>query len=182
MNGSRNATRSGGELAEALGLAQRLLERRPRLGGYQEVRELSQNLGVWQELRLQLLARWSSAKEYVLLTGVYLEEGEIELALKSVQQGKPGFLHGVDQLLRVAQAASETHPQAALELCRQQAESLIEARGRDNYRQACRLLIKVRHLYQQLSQEPVWTGFIAGLRERHRRLPALKEELSSAGL
>jgi hypothetical protein len=40
----------------------------------------------------------------------------------------------------------------------------------------------VQDLYQQLSRESEWIGFIAGLRERHRRLPALKEELSNAGL
>ena len=171
-----------GELAEALALAKRLLDRRPHLAGYREVRELSQALGVWQESRPKLLDRWTAAGEYGLLTDVYLEEGEIELALRSVNQRRPGVLHGGDQLIRVAQAASETHPQAALDIYQQHAESLIEARGRDNYRQACAHLTRVRDLYRRLSRESVWTGFIAGLRERHRRLPALKEELSNAGL
>lgn len=173
--------RERGELAEALDLARRLLERRPHLAGYQEVRELSQALGVWEESRQQLLDRWTAAGEYGLLTDVYLEEGETDLALRSVNQGGPRFRHA-DQLIRVAQAASETHPQAALDIYRQQAESLIEARGRDNYRQACAYLARVRDLYRQMSRESVWTGFIAGLRERHRRLSALKEELSKAGL
>ena len=174
--------RERGDLAEALALAMRLLEQRPHLARYLEARELSQGLGVWQELRPQLLDGWTAAGEYGLLTDIYLEEGEIDLALKSVNQRKPSFLYGMEQLLRVAEAASETHPKAVLDIYRQQAESLIEARGRDNYRQACEILVKVRYLYQQLSQEPVWTGFIAELRERHRRLPALKDELSSAGL
>ena len=174
--------RERGELAEALDLARRLLERRPHLAGYLEVRDLSRDLGVWQESRPQLLDRWSSAGEYGLLTDVYLEEGELDLALRSVNRRRPGSLHGVDQLIRVAQAASETHPQAALDIYRQQADILIEARGRDNYRQACAYLSRVRDLYRRLSQESVWTGFIAGLRESHRRLPALREELSNAGL
>ena len=171
-----------GELAEALVLAKRLLERRPHLAGYQEVGELSQQLGVWQELRPQLLAEWSAAQEYGLLTDIYLEEGEIDLALKSLKQRRPGFPYGVDQLIRVAQSASETHPHAAVDIYRQQVESLIEARGRDNYQRACTHLTKVRGLYRQLSQEPAWTDYIAELRERHRRLPALKEELGNAGL
>ena len=171
-----------GELSEALALAKRLLERRPHLAGYQEVRELSQQLGVWQELRPQLLAEWSGAKEYHLLTDIYLEEGEIDLALKSVKERKPGFPYGTDQLIRVAESASETHPHAALDIYRQQVERLIETRGRDNYHRACEHLTRVRNLYRQLSQEPAWADFIAQLRERHRRLPALKEELSNAGL
>ena len=38
-----------GELAEALALAKGLLLARPDLAGYQEVRELSRQMGVWQE-------------------------------------------------------------------------------------------------------------------------------------
>ena len=171
-----------GEPAAALALAGRLLERRPDLARYKEVRELSTDLGVWQESRPRLLERWSAAGEYGLLTDIYLEEGEIDLALGTVRQMRPGFLGSVDRLIRVARAASKTHPQAALDIYRQQAERLIEARGRDNYQQACEHLTRVRDLYRQLSQEPEWNAFIAGLRERHRRLPALKEELNNAGL
>ena len=174
--------RERGELAEALDLASRMLERRPHLAGYLEVRDLSRALGVWQDSRPQLLDRWSAAGEYGLLTDVYLEEGEIDLSLESVNLRRPGSFYDVDQLIRVAMAASETHPQAALHIYRQQAESLIEARGRDNYRQACAYLTRVRDLYRRLSQESVWSEIIAGVRERHRRLPALKEELNQAGL
>lgn len=174
--------RERGELAEALALSRLKLELSPDLSGYLEVRELSQGLGVWQELRPQLLEQWSDDGAYSLLTEIHLEEGEIDLALKSVRQmdNRP-FLAG-EQLLRVAQAASSTHPQDALEIYRQQAESLINIRVRDNYRRACELLCKVRDLYLQQSQESAWTDFIAELREQNRRLPALMEELENAGL
>jgi len=33
-----------------------------------------------------------------------------------------------------------------------------------------------------MSQEPAWTDFMAELRERHRRLRALQDELNKAGL
>ena len=171
-----------GETAEAQALARQLLERRPHLDGYLEVRELSKQLGVWEDLRPRLLAGWSATKEYHLLTDIHLEEGEIDLALESVKNRRPGFHYGSDQVIRVAQAASEIRPLAALDIYRQQAEILIEARGRENYQLACEHLNKVRDLYRQLSQETAWADFIAGLRERHRRLPALKEELSNAGL
>lgn len=174
--------RERGELSEALALARWKLDQRPHLSGYLEVRELSQGLGLWQELRPQLLDKWSTAGEYRLLTEIHLEEDEIDLALKSVKErGLPSF-RGGDQLLRVAEAASDTHPQDALDIFQQQAERLINDRGRDNYRRACELLRKVRDLYLQLSRESEWADFIAQLREQHRRLPALREELSDAGL
>ena len=171
-----------GDQAEALALAKRLLLARPNLSGYQEVQELSRQLGVWKELRAELLDDWSASEEYALLTDIYLEEGEIDLALKSVKQRRLSLLFGDDQLIRVARSASGTHPHAAIEIYRQRAERRIEARGRDNYQLACTYLVAVRDLYRQLSEEPTWTDYIADLRARHRRLPALNEELSNSGL
>ena len=126
-----------GELDKSLALARRQLDRRPGIGEYREVRRLAQELGQWQDLRPQLLDRWSAGRERHLLTEVHLEEGEIELALESVKQRKFRFPQGSDQLVRVAQAASGTHPQDALDIYRRQVESLIEARGRENYQRAC---------------------------------------------
>ena len=171
-----------GELAEALVLAERLLKQRPGLARYQDVRELSRRLGIWRASRSELLAEWAAARQYGLLTDVYLEEGEIDLALKSVRQLERVSHYDGDRLLRVAQAAAETRPRAAVELYRKQAEKLIEARGRERYQEACIHLTKVRALYRQMSQESAWTDFMAELRERHRRLRALQDELSKAGL
>ena len=171
-----------GELADALVLAQRLLEQRLGLDRYRSVRELSRQLGGWQALRSELLAKWAAARQYGLLTDIHLEEGDIDLALKSVRQQRQVFSHGDDRLMRVARAAAETHPRASLEIYREQAERLVEARGRDNYQQACVYLAKVRDLYRRMSQGPAWTDFMAGFRERHRRLPALQDELGNAGL
>ena len=170
-----------GELAEALTLARRLLRARPHLAAYQEVRELSLQLDVWRELRPALLAEWSAAAQYGLLTDIHLEEGEIDLALRSVHQIRPRYPYEADRLISVAQAASDTHPHAAISAYLQQVESLIEARGRDNYRQACVYLGSVRDIHRQLEDEPAWANLIAQLRERHRRLPALRDELNSAG-
>ena len=169
-----------GELAEALVLAKQLLEQRQDLAAYQDVRELSQRLGIWQATRPELLAKWATARQYGLLTDIHLDEGEIDLALKSVRQPSRGFYYG--QWMRVAEAAAETRPQAAAELYREQAEELVEARGRERYQQACTYLTTMRDLYRQMSREPAWTDFMAEFRERHHRLRALQDELNQAGL
>ena len=110
------------------------------MAAYQDVREQSQHLGIWQESRSQLLAEWAVAREYGLLTGIYLEEGEIDLALKSVKQLEPNVGYTGDRLIRVVQAAAETRPQAAAEIYRGQAEELIKGRTRERYRHACTYL------------------------------------------
>ncbi len=172
-----------GELAEALVLAQRVLAQRPGLIAYQDVRELCQRLGIWQASRSKLLAEWTAAREYGLLTDIYLEEGEVDLALKSVRQYEQiSRYYAGDRLLRVAQAAAATRPQDAVEIYRKQVEKLIEDRGRRRYQEACIHLTTMRDLYRQMSREPAWTDFMAALRERHRRLSALQDELDKAGL
>ena len=171
-----------GELDEALVLAHRMLEQRPDLAGYRNVRDLSQRLGNWYQSRSKLLAEWAAARQYGLLTDVHLEEGAIGPALKAVRQYEQISPYARDRLLRVAQAAAETHPQASIDIYRDQAERLVEARGRDNYRQACNYLTKIQGLYRQMSQKPAWTDFMAGFRERHRGLPALQNELDKEGL
>jgi len=171
-----------GELSEALALARQLMQTDPHLSNYQEVRGLSQQLGVWPDLRLNLLADLAAAKSYGLLTDIYLDEGEIDLALESVQQVKPNLFYGTDQMVGVAQAAEVTRPRTAIDIYLQRVASLIEARGRDNYQQACKYLARVRELYLDLHEDQVWEDCITELRERFRRLPALREELSKAGL
>jgi uncharacterized Zn finger protein len=47
---------------------------------------------------------------------------------------------------------------------------------------ACGLLATVRELYQKVGENATWTTYINGLREANRRLRALKEELTRAGL
>ena len=171
-----------GDLAEALVLAKQLLEQRQDLAAYQDVRELSQRLGIWQATRPELLAEWAAAGQYGLLTDVYLNEGEIDLALKSVRQLEQRSAYAGDRLIRVAQAAEETRPQASLEIYRRQAEKLVKDRGRKRYQEACTYLTTMRDLYRQMSREAAWTDFMAEFRERHRRLRALQDELGKAGL
>ncbi|MFC2036949.1 hypothetical protein ACFLYD_03120 [Chloroflexota bacterium] len=82
----------------------------------------------------------------------------------------------------MAQAAEADHPHAALEIYRSRAERLIAARGRANYQIAVEHLLRVRALHRRLSEEATWNTYIARLREDHRRLRALREELDIAGL
>jgi hypothetical protein len=47
---------------------------------------------------------------------------------------------------------------------------------------AADLLTRVRDLHRRLGEESTWQATITHLREEHRRLRALKEELDRAGL
>ena len=174
----------GGNREEALALSERLFWQRPTLQGYQELRTLARQLGPWEEMRAALLARLADGEQHDLLTEIHLDEEEVGRALetlKQVQASRWGW--GSGQLaIRVAQAAEEGRPREAIRIYVERAERLIAARGRGNYAEAAQHLARVRDLYRRLGERGTWQAFVANLREENRRLRALKDELSKAGL
>jgi uncharacterized Zn finger protein len=177
-----------GDNAAALKLADRIFRKLPSLAGYQEIRSLTQSLGRWESLRPELMALLDQPQHSHLVVQIYLDEGEIDQALQAVKSQRSSYGTGgwyrydAGMRLKVAEAAEEPRPRAALEIYRQEIEGLIAGRGRENYQTACQLLLRVRTLYERLGESGTWTAYIAALREQNRSLPALKQELAAAGL
>jgi hypothetical protein len=118
-----------------------------------------------------------------LSTEIHLEEEEIDRALETLGRAR-GLAWGWGPRLpiRVARAAEEGRSLAAIRIYVGQAGLLIAARGRGNYTEAASYLVRVRDLYGRLGEPETWDAFITNLREQNRRLRALKEELTKAGL
>ena len=169
-----------GDQAAALEVWQRQFEERPGFETYQELRRLGEELGNWENLRPTLLAALDPVRQASLLLTIALDEGDVDWALTIVSH--PGALLTSEALIRVAQAAEADHPRAALEIYRSRAERAIAARGRASYQIAAEHLLRVRALHRRLGEEATWNRYIAHLREDHRRLRALREELDIAGL
>lgn len=151
---------------------------------YQELHALAKPLGRWGDLRSDVLARLDAAQNYALLTVIHLTANEIDFALETVEQVRviPWQWTAVPLRVQVAQAAEQDRPRDAIRLYLQAAEDLISARGRGNYAEAAGYLARVRALYDALGEPDDWLETICNLRERHRALRALKEELNRAGL
>lgn len=174
-----------GDHAEALRLAELLFWKRSSLQGFQEVAGLARSLHTWPALRDAILARLVEKGQYPLLTTIYLAEGEIDAALASLEQvhQQPWGGWGAHPLsIEVARAAEEARPRAAIGLYLEQIERLIAARGRGSYAEAASYLQRVRDLMARLGEQHEWQALIVALREHHRRLPALRDELNKAGL
>ena len=84
--------------------------------------------------------------------------------------------------LRVAAAAERDHPERARAIYERVAEGYIGYRGRENYKEAAKLLKKVQELYLRQGQEADWAAYIEDLRASNKSLRALKEELDALGL
>ncbi|HLF03122.1 MAG TPA: hypothetical protein VI547_14160, partial [Anaerolineales bacterium] len=79
--------------------------------------------------------------------------------------------------------ASEKHrPAQAIAVYLETAERLIGQKSRQNYAEAARYLRRARDLFTASKRAAEWQTFIADLRERHRGLPALQDELNKAKL
>jgi uncharacterized Zn finger protein len=63
-----------------------------------------------------------------------------------------------------------------------EAEKLIEARGRENYAAAAGNLKQAKDLYEELGQRGEWETYISDLKARNSRMRALQEELEEVGL
>ncbi len=162
----------------ALDLALRVFRIQQSLAQYQEIRMLARQADRWDIVRPELLGALDERPLSGLLAQIYLDEGEIDQALAAIRTGPVS----AEIVLEVAKAAEEPRPHEALAIYQRHAEALIAQQGRDNYRNACRILSRMRAIYQATGEPELWTAYITELRERHRRLRALKEELNAAGL
>ncbi len=174
---------TGRRFQAALDLARQLFAISSSVEAYRTVRAPALEIGTWDAERTALLSALAQANQHDLRVHIFLDEGEIDLALEALATLKQqARFHSYHTDLAVAKAAEASRPQAAIEIYLDTAGLLIRQRGRGNYAQAAAYLARVRDLLQKAGQLPRWTALIAQLREENQRLPALRDELDRAGL
>jgi uncharacterized Zn finger protein len=173
-----------GDFIQALDFAGKLFWMRPSVEAYSELRRLAEPLGKWQELRAETLDQLTKKGEYSLLTRIYLEEGQIDLALASLENARSASRWGISDSIQmqVAEAARQDRPRDSIRLYLQIVQHLIAIRGRGNYAQAAEHLKQVQEVYRQLGDLPGWQRLITSLREENRSLRALQDEFNRARL
>lgn len=170
-----------GDYDEALRRAEELFWRQPSLPGFQTVQTIAQAAGLWETLRPGLIERLAEARHHGLLVQIHLEADELDAAFQAYDELMRRYRHS-ELGVRLAEAAEAERPRDALRLYLSEVAALIEQRGRGNYQMAARHLQRVRTLYDRLGEGEAWPALIADLRQSNKRLRALQEELSAAGL
>lgn len=171
----------------ALRIGEMIFARDPTLARYRDLRARSAETGGWAELRARLIASLETSANDRLLIDVLIDDGELDQAIARVQKlpRQQGFGHGLytpDHLsLRVAEAASNDRPDAALALFERHVEALVEQRGRHSYAEAARVLAMARDVAKRAHRDEEFRGFIESLRADNAHLRALHEELDAAG-
>lgn len=171
---------------QAIAYAENQFWQRPGTELYEEIRSIAEKLGDWPERRQYMLQRLAEKDQHVLLTQIYLLEGDVTAALAALDKVRSmrsvGWGYGGSLTIEVARAAETSHPREAIRLYQQSVERLIAARGRGNYATAAEHLKQVKSLYERLDEMNAWQAYIKSVRNQKPRLPALLDELKQAGL
>jgi uncharacterized Zn finger protein len=136
----------------------------PELVAYQRVQDLAGER--WPELRTELLAHLRQSRSYYPpgLVEIFLHEGLIEDAMRAVESGASYTLLG-----QVVEAAIPSHADWAIQMCRQQAEPIMNQGRSQHYHHAAQWLEQVRAAYRATGRETEWKTYLGELMASHRR-------------
>lgn len=167
---------------EAMALVWAEFEDTPRLDMYQKLKKHADRLDRWTEWREKALARlrertetlkrearksrwaWSGRADHSDLVRVFLWEKNIETAWREAKAGGCS-----DDLWRqLATEREEDHPEDAMDVYRQQIEPTLARKNNEAYKEAVRLLGKVRELHLRLGREAEFTRFVVSVRSAHK--------------
>jgi uncharacterized Zn finger protein len=163
-----------GETGRALEAALIAFRGAPELAAYQRVQELAGER--WPEIRAELLAHLRQGRAYVPQGAVeiFLHEGLVEDAMRAVEKGASYTL-----LAQVVDAAIPSHADWAIQICRQQAEPILQQGQSQHYHHAARWLEKARAAYRTAGRETEWKVYLAEMITRHRRKYSLIPRLEA---
>jgi uncharacterized Zn finger protein len=163
------------------------MQQQPSVDYYAKLKQAADAVERWAVVRPDILQELEQKKEYGVLTQVYLYDEEWDAAWETAERiqtqplgwrwvGPPG----ID--LTVAETSKHARPQKAIPVFVRHARQQINGRTRGHYGRAAGYLATVRDLYQIINDEQSWNELIRNIREEFRRLPALQDELTQAGL
>ena len=190
-----------GRAERAAEIERRRFKLRPGVDTYQAVRAAAtlpgQPADRWVALRAELIATLAAKNDHASLVQIYLSEGETAEAIAALRHLEPGRkrpsgvsygwgwspdLGFAELRRRVAEAAERTDPDEAIRLYAAIAEDRIEGRQRPHYQAAAEVLARAKAVYLEQDRGEDWQAYILDLREKNKRLRALREELDALGL
>ncbi|HEU5431000.1 MAG TPA: hypothetical protein VFU81_05020, partial [Thermomicrobiales bacterium] len=187
-----------GQPTKALDLARRRFDRAPSKEAYDAVKTAALLPGqpddVWERTRPTLQKALRKQGGPAAMIAIHLEEGEVPAAIEALeasQKKQKNTTYGFGGLwwndgggieVRIAEAAETSDPDAAIRIYRRLADRQIDVRQRDHYRQAASYLARVKQIMTNAGRAEQWTADIAELRQSHKSLRALREELDALDL
>ena len=122
----------------------------------------------WGKVRKSLLAHLARASHAPDRIEIYLVEGLIDEAIRSVGDDR-GSRPYDDVLMRLAEAAHGSHPDWVIGFAERMAASIMDANQAGSYPLAAKWLEKAVLAYEAAGREHDWARCIEMLIDKHRR-------------
>jgi uncharacterized Zn finger protein len=175
-----NYYRRHGTPEEAVAAQKRVLINSPSVEQFKSLQQACRKTKSWPEVRAEVLAEIERAGRFEALVEIALHEGDAARALELLPRAKGWSANNLR--MKVARAAEKDLPHEAIRLYLERVEQEIAGRTRGSYNTAASTLKKVKPLFVKLRTRRAWAEYIKLLRESHKNLPALQDELRKAGL
>lgn len=133
----------------------------------------------WTAMRARLLAKLAAAKYAHDRTEIFLNEGRINEAVRSVDVENVLRNPSNTVLMRLAEAAHASHPDWVIDVCERMAVNVMDAGQAGFYELAAQWLEKAALAYDAGGRFEDWIERIDGLIEKHRRKYKLKPLLEA---
>ncbi len=133
----------------------------------------------WTAIRARLLAKLAAAKYAHDRTEIFLDEGMIDEAVRSVDVENTLRNPMNKVLLRLADAAHASHPDWVVDVCERMAANVMDSGQAGFYELAAQWLEKAALAYDAAGRFEDWIARIDDLIEKHRRKYKLKPLLEA---
>ncbi|MGH3345311.1 MAG: SWIM zinc finger family protein [Carbonactinosporaceae bacterium] len=167
---------------EALDLRREGFERAPRQATYEQLKVIAEELGCWPEFREWALETLRARADDSLgvadeLVRVLMAEHELEQAWAAACD------HGCgdETWLTLAESRGQSHPADVIPVYARLVEVRAALANQQGYRQAVRLLSRMRDAYLRTGDDSAFSAYVVALRQRHRRKRSLLAELDRRG-
>lgn len=181
----REAAVRRGDVGEALALAIQTFHLEPGVVAYRDARALAGQAGTWPVVRGSLRDWLAREGRNDVLAEVCLEDGDLDAALDTFSKADATSLEDgteVPLAVRLAEAAEQARPDAAIRLYRGEALRQIARGGRQRLALAAGYLARVKALLGGLGRDEEWERLLGEVRARQGERRGLAYELRRAGL
>jgi uncharacterized Zn finger protein len=130
----------------------------------------------WAQIRPELLERLAAAKGGDGRTRIYLHEGMVDEAVESVKERK--YLNAFDDtLLQVVTVACGSHPDWVIQVCRRQADDIMNGGQAGLYDRAAQWLERAKRAFVAAGRNQEWSAYLESLIQVHKRKYKLRPML-----
>ena len=168
------------DVQRAVDIREQGLRALPDPTSYTALRDAAELGGRWPQVREEALATVQGRSLDAYLQ-VLLLDGDVDRAWEALQTWGPRSAQE-STVQQVAAARAGTHPADAVSHYQRAIEQVLRTADRSAYREAARLLVRLRTLEQRAGRPEAFDDFLAGVAEANKRRPSFFDELRKAGL